>query len=108
MTRLKRGENLISFSGIFDPALISAGACKGELEGPDSTGGIGNAFAGDAESSAVVGAGAVAREPKGNIDRVVEIEKFEGDESLVVVRCQNSIELPQCRIPVHAVRHAGT
>ena len=56
---------------------------------------------------AVVGAGAVAGEAEGDIHRVVEIEQLEGDERLVVVGCEDGIELAHGGIAVHAIGRAG-
>ena len=54
--------------------------------------GLGNALAGDRESSAMIRAGARERESKSDIHSFMECVQFQRDQSLIVIHAKDPVE----------------
>lgn len=85
------------------------GQVAGEADGGQHGGWIGQAAAGDAEGGAVIGTGPGFGQPERDVDRRLEIQQFERNQSLVVIHGDHGIEVPAGRVAEHRVgnRRAG-
>ena len=76
---------------------------RGELERGDQARRIGAAGAGDVEGGAVIGRGAHERKPERDVDGVVEGERLDRDQRLVVIHRERDVVARARRLVEHAV-----
>ena len=80
----------------------------GELEGAESAGRVSDTAPGDGEGSAVIRTDTETGQTEGGVHRIVEVQQFEWDESLVMVGSNDAVVEIGGGIAINAVWNART
>ena len=63
----------------------------GQIHGGDQTGNVGDALPGNVKGGSVIDAGADHWEAQRDVDAGIEIQRFERDQSLIVVHADETV-----------------